>query len=108
MFLERLFRRWDKEPEKPEVESRALQEFMQSTNAKGIPGESIIDMIGDRNNLVSIVILLSYIRHYLNTGKQGDITIKIGYNKPPTCPFSFSVNEESVEDIYPGETLEIN
>ena len=75
---------------------------------KGIPSEAVYTVIGERGVLVSLSILFSYIRYYLNTGAQGDITIKIGHNKPPSMPFSFTVNEQLLDDIYPSNELEIN
>ena len=110
MFLNRLFGKKESEKEKV-LQSSAAQinnDLLDELSDMAVPVDSTIEIIADKNNLVSIIILLSYIRHYLNSGKSGDIHIKIGYNKPPTVPFNFSVNEQTVDDIYPGETLEIN
>ena len=57
---------------------------------------------------VSIVLLLSYIRYCINHGLKKDITIKIGYNKPAAIPMNFAVNEELLEEIFPGDVVEIN
>ena len=44
----------------------------------------------------------------MNHGLKKDITLKIGYNKPPSVPMNFAINEEMLEDIYPGDEVEIN
>jgi len=77
-------------------------------DVKGMPSDATINIIGEKSCIVTLMILLSYIRHYLNTGGQGEITLKIGYNKPPSVPFEFTVNDQLLDDIYPGDSLEIN
>ena len=89
-------------------ETEGKNNIVQNAGGQGVPVESIIDIIGDRSNIVSTIILLSYIRHILNTGSKGEIKVKVGYNKPPSIPFNFAVNEQTVDDYYPGEVLEIN
>lgn len=88
----------------------SLQEKMEQMNlaAHGVPSDTAVELIGEKGVLASIVILLSYIRYYVNSNSKGEITVKIGYNKPPSMPFVFSVNDSIVDDIYPGQTLDIN
>ena len=87
-----------------------LREKMEQMNlaSRGVPSDTAVELIGEKGVLASIVILLSYIRYYVNSNSKGEIVVKIGYNKPPAMPFVFSVNDNIVDDIYPGQTLDIN
>jgi hypothetical protein len=70
--------------------------------------DTMIEVLSSKNVMVSLTVLLSYIRYCVNHGLKKDITIKIGYNKPPSVPMNFALNEEMIEDIYPGDVVEIN
>ena len=72
------------------------------------PVDTMIEILSSKGVAVSIAILLSYIRHCINNGSKKEITLKIGFNKPPEIPMNFAVNEELLEDIYPGNIIEIN
>lgn len=98
-----------------EVESQfkhMLDEFRANTgfsvNTSEPAVDTMIEVLSSRNVMVSITVLLSYIRYCVNHGLKKDITIKIGYNKPPSVPMNFAINEEMLEDIYPGDVVEIN
>ena len=91
-----------------ENKQEAVPGIVVDSDALPLESEVMIDLIAEKSNIVSIVILLSYIRHYINTGKKGDILVKIGYNKPPAAPFNFALDDELVDDIYPGTEIEIN
>ena len=72
------------------------------------PVDTMIEILAHPSVNVSLVLLLSYIRFCINHGVKKDITIKIGYNKPASLPMNFVVNVELLEDIYPGDVVEIN
>lgn len=89
-----------------------MQEFQAS---KGFsvdtgqqPVDTMVELLSSAGVNVSIVLLLSYIRYCINHGLKKDITIKIGYNKPAAIPMNFAVNEELLEEIFPGDVVEIN
>ena len=89
-----------------------MSEFQANTgfsvNTGEQPVDTMIELLSSPGVNVSIVLLLSFIRHCINHGIKKDITLKIGYNKPPSIPMNFAVNEELLEDIYPGNVIEIN
>ena len=89
-----------------------MQEFQASKGFSVNTGEQAVDtmieLLSSSGVNVSIVLLLSYIRYCVNHGLKKDITIKIGYNKPAAIPMNFAVNEELLEEIFPGDVVEIN
>lgn len=97
------------------VESQ-FQKMMSEFNAIGgfsvdtgeQPVDTMIELLSGKDVAVSIAVLLSYIRYCVNHGIKKDITLKIGYNKPPSIPMNFAINEELLGDIYPGDVVEIN
>ena len=98
-----------------EVESQfknILSEFQANSGFSVDTGEqpvdTMIELLSSPGVNVSIVLLLSYIRYCINHGLKKDITIKIGKNKPAAIPMNFAVNEELLEDIFPGDVVEIN
>lgn len=92
--------------------SEMLSQFKANAGFAVDTGEhavsTMIEFLGHPSVGVSIVVLLSYIRYCINHGLKKDITVKIGHNKPPSIPMNFAVNEELLEDIYPGDVVEIN
>lgn len=72
------------------------------------PVDTMVEILSSKDVMVSLTVLLSYIRYCVNHGIKKDINVKIGYNKPPSSPMNFAINEEMLEDIYPGDTIEIN
>ena len=72
------------------------------------PVDTMVELLSSAGVNVSIVLLLSYIRYCINHGLKKDITLKIGYNKPAAIPMNFAVNEELLEEIFPGDVVEIN
>ena len=72
------------------------------------PVDTMLELLSGKEVAVSIAVLLSYIRYCVNHGLKKDITLKIGYNKPPTVPMNFAINDELLGDIYPGDVVEIN
>ena len=70
--------------------------------------DTMIEILGAKDDITSIAVLLSYIKFCINHNIQKDITVKIGHNRPPTAPMNFTLNDEILEDIYPGEVVEIN
>ena len=98
-----------------EVESQfknIMAEFQANTgfsvNTGEQPVDAMIEVLSSKGVVVSIAVLLSYIRHCINHGIKKEIKVKIGYNKPAGVPMNFAVNEELLEDIYPGDSVEIN
>lgn len=79
-----------------------------SVNTAEPPADTMVEILSSKSVMVSITILLAYIRYCVNHGLKKDITLKIGYNKPPSVPMNFAINEEMLEDIYPGDEVEIN
>lgn len=71
------------------------------------PVDTMFEVLGDKDVAVSLAILLSYVRHCVNHGLKKDIVVRIGRNKPPSMPMNFAVNEELLDDIYPGDVVEI-
>lgn len=69
--------------------------------------ETDIKLIGDKNTITQIVILLAYIRRYLQTNTSGDIHVSIGKNMK-TDFFAMQVNDQEIKDINPSENVEIN
>lgn len=88
------------------AEFNAIKGFSVPTGEQ--PVDTMIELLSSKGVAVSIAILLSYIRHCINKGLKKEITLKIGYNKPPEIPMNFALNEELLEDIYPGDVIEIN
>ena len=79
-----------------------------SVNTGEQPVDTMIELLSGKGVAVSIAVLLSYIRYCVNRGLKKEITLKIGYNKPASVPMNFAVNEELLEEIYPGDVVEIN
>ena len=79
-----------------------------SVNTSETQTETMVEILSSKSVMVSITILLAYIRYCVNHGLKKDITLKIGYNKTPSVPMNFAINEEMLEDIYPGDEVEIN
>ena len=79
-----------------------------SVNTGEQPVDTMIELLSHKDVVVSVAVLLSYIRYCVNHGLKKDITVKIGYNKPPTIPMNFAINEELLGEIYPGDVVEIN
>lgn len=84
----------------------AIKGFSVDTGEQ--PVDTMIELLSGKDVAVSIAVLLSYIRYCVNHGIKKDITLKIGYNKPPAIPMNFAINEELLGDIYPGDVVEIN
>lgn len=80
--------------------------FSVNTNTEAV--DTMVEILSSKDVMVSLSVLLSYVRYCVNRGIKKDITVKIGYNKPPSCPMNFAINEEMIEEIYPGDTIEIN
>lgn len=98
-----------------EVESQfknMMAEFNAQTgfsiNTAEPPADTMVEILSSKSVMVSLTVLLAYIRYCINHGLKKDITLKIGYNKPPTVPMNFAINEEMLEEIYPGDTVDIN
>ena len=89
-----------------------MQEFQANkgfaVNTGEQPVDTMVELLSSSGVNVSIVLLLSYIRYCINHGLKKDITLKIGYNKPAAIPMNFAVNEELLEEIFPGDVVEIN
>ena len=89
-----------------------LQEFQAnkgfSVDTGEQPVDTMVELLSSAGVNVSIVLLLSYIRYCINHGLKKDITLKIGYNKPAAIPMNFAVNEELLEDMFPGDVVAIN
>lgn len=89
-----------------------MSEFQANAGFRVDTGEQAIDtmieVMSDKGVVVSIALLLSYIRFCINHGVKKDITVKIGYNKPAPLPMNFAINEELLEEIYPNDTVDIN
>ena len=88
------------------AEFNAIKGFSVDTGEQ--PVDTMIELLSAKDVAVSVAILLAYIRHCINNGLKKEITLKIGYNKPPSIPMNFALNEELIEDIYPGDVVEIN
>lgn len=69
--------------------------------------ETDIKIIGEKSTNAQIVVLLSYIRHFLQTQTSGEITVNIGKNVN-TNFFAFQVNNQEIPDILPKEEININ
>ena len=72
------------------------------------PYDTMIELLSSKGVNASIAVLLSFIRYCINHNIKKDITVKIGYNKPPSIPMNFAINEELLDEIYPGDVVEIN
>ena len=92
--------------------SKMMEQFKASTgfsvNTAEPAVDTMVEVLSSKGVMVSLTILLSYIRYCINHGVKKDITLKIGYNKPPSIPMNFAINEEMLEEIYPGDVIEIN
>lgn len=69
--------------------------------------ETDIKIIGNKNTITQIVILMAYIRHIIKSNKPSDILLKIGKNRSGDF-FAIQVNDYEIDDINPTKTLEIN
>ena len=92
--------------------SKMMEQFKASTGFSVNTAENAVDtmveILSSKGVMVSLTVLLAYIRYCINHGVKKDITLKIGYNKPPSIPMNFAINEEMLEEIYPGDVVEIN
>ena len=92
--------------------SKMMEQFSASTGFSVNTAENAVDtmveVLSSKGVMVSLTVLLAYIRYCINHGVKKDITLKIGYNKPPSIPMNFAINEEMLEEIYPGDVVEIN
>ena len=92
--------------------SKMMEQFRASTGFSVNTAENAVDtmveVLSSKGVMVSLTVLLAYIRYCINHGVKKDITLKIGYNKPPSIPMNFAINEEMLEEIYPGDVVEIN
>ena len=87
-------------------EFRANSGFSVNTNEHAV--DTMLEILSSKDVAVSITVLMSYIRYCVNHGLKKDITVKIGHNKPPSVPLNFAINDEMIEEIYPGDVVEIN
>lgn len=89
-----------------------MQEFQAnkgfSVDTGEQPVDTMVELLSSSGVNVSIVLLLSFIRYCINHGLKKEITLKIGYNKPAAIPMNFAVNEELLEEVFPGDVVEIN
>ena len=92
--------------EKMMEEFRANAGFSVDTGEQ--PVSTMIELLSSKWVNLPIIVLLAYIRYCINHGLKKDITVKIGYNKPPSVPMNFAVNEEMIEEHYPSDVVEIN
>lgn len=92
--------------EKMMEEFRANAGFSVDTGEQ--PVSTMIELLSSKWVNLPIIVLLAYIRYCINHGLKKDITVKIGYNKPPSVPMNFAVNEEMIEEHYPSDIVEIN
>ena len=92
--------------------SKMMEQFKASTgfsvNTTENAVDTMVEVLSSKGVMVSLTVLLAYIRYCINHGVKKDITLKIGYNKPPSIPMNFAINEEMLEEIYPGDVVEIN
>ena len=72
------------------------------------PYDTMIELLSSKGVNSSIAVLLSFIRYCINHNIKKEITVKVGYNKPPSIPMNFAINEELLDEIYPGDVVEIN
>ena len=83
---------------------------MDSSNLKEVyssPVETDIKIIGDKSTVSQIVLLLAYIRAYLQSKEDGEIKVKIGKNMVSQF-FAFQVNDQEIVQVKPKDELEIN
>ena len=92
--------------EKMMEEFRANAGFSVDTGEQ--PVSTMIELLSSKWVNLPIIVLLAYIRYCINHGLKKDITVKIGYNKPPSVPMNFAVNDEMIEEHYPSDVVEIN
>ena len=92
--------------EKMMEEFRANAGFSVDTGEQ--PVSTMIELLSSKWVNLPIIVLLAYIRYCINHCLKKDITVKIGYNKPPSVPMNFAVNEEMIEEHYPSDVVEIN
>jgi hypothetical protein len=89
-----------------------MQEFQAnkgfSVDTGEQPVDTMVELLSSSGVNVSIVLLLSFIRYCINHGLKKEITLKIGFNKPAAIPMNFAVNEELLEEVFPGDVVEIN
>ena len=88
------------------AEFRANAGFSVNTGEQ--PYSTMIELLSSVGVNASITVLLSFIRYCINHNLKKEITVRIGYNKPTSIPMNFAVNERLLEEIYPGDTIEIN
>ena len=88
------------------AEFRANAGFSVDTGEK--PYSTMIELLSSAGVNASITVLLSFIRFCINHNLKKEIKVRIGFNKPTSIPMNFAVNEELLEEIYPGDTVEIN
>lgn len=97
------------------IENKFMEMFEQMKITSGFKvdnpnnlGDAHFEIVGSKDVITSITVLLAYIRYCINNNLKKDINVKIGYNKPANSPMNFTLNDELLEDFYPGEVVEIN
>lgn len=66
-----------------------------------------VHMFGDKTTLMQVVLLLTYIRHRIQTKTAGEIKVSIGKHLE-TEAFTFSVNGHEVPQVIAAPEIEIN
>lgn len=69
--------------------------------------ETEIRLFGNRNTIIGIVTLISYIRNCINNRNKKDITVSIGKNVE-NVDFDFIVNNSVTDDLVAKDSVEIN
>jgi len=66
-----------------------------------------VTMIGDRNVIVQVITILSYLRNAIQSGQPHDIKVEINKNVL-NGDFEFLVNNSKTADLIAKEKCEIN
>ena len=68
---------------------------------------SEVKLLGDRNTIISLVTLLQWIRHAVNSKEKSEIKLKINHNVVGKN-FDFLLNGEVTNDMINKEEFDIN
>lgn len=94
------------------MEQADFEEMVRAQEEARKKSENLVEgnmkMVGDRYTIAQAVMLLSYIRHAIRTGKKTVIKVTVGNRKSDPSSFNFILNNDEVDDLIPVENFEIN
>ena len=87
-----------------EEEKKLVMDRMErSRNSR----ESEVRLVGDRNVLIQVIMLLAYVRDAIRRNEPSEIKVEIG-KSIQNGEFDFLLDNERVDDVRMAESIQIN